>query len=35
MISEEMMKDEHELWYEREMNKSDEPAVGTSDNDKH
>jgi cytochrome b subunit of formate dehydrogenase len=35
MISEEMMKDEHELWYEREIKKSDEPAAGASDNDKH
>lgn len=35
MISEEMMKDEHALWYEREIKKSDEPAAGASDNDKH
>ncbi len=35
MISEEMIKDEHELWYEREVKNSDDPAAGTGDNDKH
>ena len=34
MISEEMMKDEHELWYEREIEKLDQATAGTDNNEK-
>ncbi len=34
MISEEMMKEEHELWYEQEMEKIDNSTPGADSNDK-
>ncbi len=34
MISEEMMKDEHELWYEREIKNRNKPVAGTDNDEK-